>query len=326
MVCWPASWLVSWRYGAIHLARSTCTILVAALISLPRDQFTFYDGLFTLIAVHSPIWWIIIFRALSDRERKGINWTFFWSCVVLLLWLSLDLVLWISGRDMPGADCDSLNFKDYAAWVLLPLSIPGATWLSVDIVSFASSILLFLLLWRLHHIRYTQLAEANTPRAPDTEPRPSGNDPQPPEEILFIFPSWLDNDLPWPLLVLIIPEYWAWSRQLLIWSVEPGYSFTYGQLLSVLSITPGDFSVYRLVKEAEKGAYLRIATAVASDWVFLLFGYDYADRMNRKCLGDRLAIPRRKLDNYGRTKPAEDAPDPGAQTTRYDRDPTPAGI
>jgi hypothetical protein len=81
-----------------------------------------------------------------------------------------------------------------------------------------------------------------------------------------------------------------------------------------------------LIKEAEKGAYLRIATAVASDWVFLLFGYDYAERMNRKCLGDRLAIPRRKLDKYGRTKPAKDAPDPGAQTTRHDRDPTPAGI
>ncbi|KAJ7816787.1 hypothetical protein B0H13DRAFT_2459657 [Mycena leptocephala] len=291
--------------GLLLTLLQTFVLLASAVISLPRGQLGFYDGLFTLVVAHSPILWNAIYLGLHSRYNspkdkapgdKANYFTPILSFVVFLLWVSLDLQLWFYSQKnkVPDANCDSLSFKDYVIWVAVPLITPGATWLSVDPISFTTAFAVFGLLFYLHNLRYTQFARVNNNNLP-------------------IIPHFLvNNDRPWPFLLPLISQYWAWSCQLVIWSVEPGYSFTYGQTASVLAAVVSVYPVYQLIREANKIDYLR---TVASDCVFLAFGHSRAARINGKYLRNSLIIPPRtalqeevhRLDSPSDARP----PDPG---------------
>ncbi|KAF7343182.1 hypothetical protein MVEN_01749400 [Mycena venus] len=259
-------------------------LLLGTLVSSVRGQLTFYDGLFTLVAVHSPILWYILFRGFYSMSRcrpvdKARHFTPLLSSAVALLWISLDLVLWFKGpKKLLGDNCDSLTFKDYMVWVVIPLSTPGATFLSVDVVFFTLNTFGFTSLWLLHKVRYTRLARVSDSRQFDTISLP---------------PLWtrLINGR---YFFFAISPYWAWSFQLEIWAVEPGYVFTYGQSLSIIAAAMSVIPVLKLIMQFNKEDYLQMCTDVASHWVFLIFGSNAA-RINTKYLQDRLTIPPHKL-------------------------------
>jgi hypothetical protein len=96
------------------------------MLSVVRGQLTFFDGLFTLTVVHSPITWYILW--INGHEIYGwareaprhISVNAVLCFAVVFGWLSLNLVVWFKGRRFPGKNCGSIGFTDYLLNIVLP--------------------------------------------------------------------------------------------------------------------------------------------------------------------------------------------------------------
>jgi hypothetical protein len=111
------------------------------MVSIVRDQLTFFDGLFTLIVVHSPIAWYIVWiniRKIYPWSRslgKAIPFNPVLCFALVCGWISLNLVVWFNGRKFPRDNCGPMSFKVYLRDVFLP-SLPIPIDASIPIVLF----------------------------------------------------------------------------------------------------------------------------------------------------------------------------------------------
>jgi hypothetical protein len=96
------------------------------MLSVVRGQLTFFDGLFTLTVVHSPITWYILWinghkiYGWAREAPRCISVNAVLCFAVVFGWLSLNLVVWFKGRRFPGENCGSIGFMDYLLNVVLP--------------------------------------------------------------------------------------------------------------------------------------------------------------------------------------------------------------
>jgi hypothetical protein len=109
-------------------------IVLCTLVSIVRDQLSFFDGLFTLRVAHSPIAWYILWMNGRDlyfwirrRDKAKQNAIPANPVVCLALvcgWISLNLVAWFNGRKFTNDNCGSMSFKDYFLSVVVFQSYP----------------------------------------------------------------------------------------------------------------------------------------------------------------------------------------------------------
>jgi hypothetical protein len=105
-------------------------IVLCTLISIVRDQLYFFDGLFTLIVVHSPIAWYILWingRELYfwiRRRDKAIPANPFLCLALVCGWICLNLVVWFKGRKFPNENYGSTSFKVYMQSVVASQLMP----------------------------------------------------------------------------------------------------------------------------------------------------------------------------------------------------------
>jgi hypothetical protein len=139
--------------------------VLCTLIGIVRGQLTYFDGLFTLTVVHSPIVWYILWIDTVEvyswwrRREKGIAIAPFLCFVLPFGWVSLNLVVWFMGRKLPGYDCGSLSFNDYAATVLAPGLLRGKPAITFLLrLGLTSSLILIssYSLYCIHYIYYTR--------------------------------------------------------------------------------------------------------------------------------------------------------------------------
>ncbi|KAJ6522580.1 hypothetical protein B0H19DRAFT_1277272 [Mycena capillaripes] len=261
-------------------------IVLCTLISVVRDQLYFFDGLFTLIVVHSPIAWYILWVNASEvyswfRGRDRISANPLLCFVILCGWVSLHLVVWFKGRKFPGENCGSLSFKTYiqsvVAWQLLPTSpagMPGSITFSLSCASFI-----------MYHLHYS--AGGNR-QSPSNRPARKPVVKRVMALVYFVF-----THHQWPIYFLIFQSYYDWSFNLVVGSVEPGYSFTYGQSLSVVAAATSVYPVLKLLKQLPKWATNNpMGTSFKSELIFFWFGSgNLAAAINRKYYQNRLTLP-----------------------------------
>ncbi|KAJ7037969.1 hypothetical protein C8F04DRAFT_1256479 [Mycena alexandri] len=100
------------RTAIQNTAIQNIIMLLGTLISLSRGQLSFYDGLFALLVVHSPL---LVYSAFygfyTYYSRGGEKAALVSSLLIVLLSLSLDWVVY-KAREL-GATCDSLTLKHY---------------------------------------------------------------------------------------------------------------------------------------------------------------------------------------------------------------------
>ncbi|KAJ7364414.1 hypothetical protein DFH08DRAFT_930349 [Mycena albidolilacea] len=180
------------------------SIVLCTMLSVVRGQLTFFDGLFTLTVVHSPIAWYIIW--INGREIYGwareaprrISVNAVLCFAVVFGWLSLNLVVWFKGRRFPGENCGSIGFADYLLNVVLPATpiyslqtsiyfwAPGLGYIT-DFVVFG---------WVLYMLHFQSVGKRHT----------------------------------WLVFVYVFMSYFYWSFDMVVGLVEPGFNLSYGQL------------------------------------------------------------------------------------------------
>ncbi|KAJ6528126.1 hypothetical protein B0H19DRAFT_1274930 [Mycena capillaripes] len=93
----------------------------------------------------------------------------------------------------------------------------------------------------------------------------------------------------------IFVSYLDWSFALSVWWVEPGYSFTYGQSLSVVTATTSVYPVLKFLFELRKLKKEDLSCIFAhliSEFVFFFLGSgNWAKSINRKWFQNRLTLP-----------------------------------
>jgi hypothetical protein len=109
-------------------------IVLCTLISIIRDQLSFFDGLFTLTVADSPIAWYILWINGRDlyfwirrRDKAKQNAIPANPAVCLALvcgWISLNLVVWLKGRKFSNDSCGPMGFQDYFQSVVVFHSFP----------------------------------------------------------------------------------------------------------------------------------------------------------------------------------------------------------
>ncbi|KAJ7902224.1 hypothetical protein B0H13DRAFT_2335758 [Mycena leptocephala] len=94
-------------------------------------------------------------------------------------------------------------------------------------------------------------------------------------------------------------SYMEWSFELAVWLVEPGYSFTFGQSLSVVAAATSTYPVLKLLRkspiklrELTKEDLFGMYAHVMSEVVFLLLGRgNLAALISKKYFRNRLTLP-----------------------------------
>jgi hypothetical protein len=129
-------------------------IVLCTLISIVRDQLSFFDGLFTLTVAHSPIAWYILWingctlYFWIRRRDKAIPANPVLCLVLVCGWISLHLVVWFKGRKFPHDNCGSMSFKVYmksaVALQLVPTLLTGLPGSALIPISWGSYIILYL--------------------------------------------------------------------------------------------------------------------------------------------------------------------------------------
>ncbi|KAJ7915377.1 hypothetical protein B0H13DRAFT_2455968 [Mycena leptocephala] len=128
-------------------------IVLCTLISIVRDQLSFFDGLFTLTVAHSPIaWYILWINGCSlyfwiRRRHKVIPANPVLCLALVCGWISLHLVVWFKGRKFPHDNCGSMSFKVYmqsVALQLVPTLLTGLPATALIPISWGSYIILYL--------------------------------------------------------------------------------------------------------------------------------------------------------------------------------------
>ncbi|KAJ7777268.1 hypothetical protein B0H16DRAFT_1879370 [Mycena metata] len=291
VICWGS------QEDIAEALRSTLlqigAIVLCTLISLIRGQLYFLDGYFTLLVVHSPIAWYIVWINLrqiylwykgrkdkANREEENLKADKYIPFNPLLCftlvggWLALNLVVWFKGRNFPGEECPPLSFKHYVGVVLLPQLFP------VGFVPFTVSYVLVVCAFGSCIFRYRKQAAQIAQTTPSEWKKFSICVP-------FIF-----QHHKWPIYLLVVISYVMWVLQLSLFEVEPGFVFTYGQSLSVVAAATGSIPVIKLLWKARKLTktdLARILWALISDIVFC-FG---PSRINQRASGtrSRLTLP-----------------------------------
>ncbi|KAJ7493751.1 hypothetical protein FB451DRAFT_1215289 [Mycena latifolia] len=118
----------------------------------------------------------------------------------------------------------------------------------------------------------------------------------------------------WVIYLPIIYSYVNWSRfQLVVFSVEPGYAFTYGQSLSVMAAVPSLVSVFNLVLKLRLADLALGWRAFVSELLFLLIGNGpLAGSINEKYFHGQLVLP--PLESESFSLPFFHPPTPSAPT------------
>ncbi|KAJ7915361.1 hypothetical protein B0H13DRAFT_1872171 [Mycena leptocephala] len=265
-------------------------IVLCTLISIVRDQLYFFDGLFTFMVVHSPIAWYILWINGHElyfwirRREKAIPANPSLCLALVCGWISLNLVVWFKGRKFPNDNCGSMSFKVYFQSVVVSQWYPvHVNWLpNIGIIPFCS--ISYLIFWSRHdggNCRRSTNQLAVYKRA-------------------LLLLQFVFTRHKWLFYVLIINSYWNWSDSLSVWSVEPGYSFTYGQSLSVVAAATSVYPVFKLLiglRKLRTEDFSRIYFAFISELVFLFFGSgNLAAAINRKFFRKCLTLPPCEFD------------------------------
>ncbi|KAJ7682035.1 hypothetical protein DFH06DRAFT_1463885 [Mycena polygramma] len=112
---------------------------------------------------------------------------------------------------------------------------------------------------------------------------------------VLAFFKWFFTHCQWPLYITVSQSYYYWAFfGMAIDTVEPGYSFTYGQALSVVAAATSVIPVLRLLFNLKptKDAFLRICRDVRSEVAFLLLGSGSVARSaNKRFFKNRLTLP-----------------------------------
>ncbi|KAJ7777269.1 hypothetical protein B0H16DRAFT_1853707 [Mycena metata] len=296
IICWGS------QEDIAEALRSTLlqigAIVLCTLISLGRGQLFFLDGYFTLLVVHSPIAWYIVWINLrqiylwckgrknmanpEEEEKlkadKHIPFNPLLCFTLVGAWLALNLVVWFKGRNFPGDECAPLSFKQYASTAVLVQMIPRPrvpfginTCYAIAIPAFGSCI--------LHYRKQAALIAQSTPSEW--------------KKISTCVPFILQHHK-WPIYLVVLFSYVGWVLQLSLFKVEPGFVFTYGQSLSVVAAVTGSIPVIKLLWKARKLTKTDLAStyrALMSDILFCFFGAGtWASRINRG-FGSHLTLP-----------------------------------
>ncbi|KAJ7777267.1 hypothetical protein B0H16DRAFT_1853696 [Mycena metata] len=296
VICWGS------QEDIAEALRSTLlqigAIVLCTLISLGRGQLYFLDGYFTLLVVHSPIAWYIVWinlrqiylwykgrKNMADPEEeenlkadKHIPFNPLLCFTLVGAWFALNLVVWFKGRNFPGDKCPPLNFKQYTSKVLLPqltLDIryfPFAVWYTFIVCTFG-----------LCYFRYRKQAALIAQSTPSEWKNFSIGVP-------FIL-----QHHKWPIYLFVVACYVGWVTRLSLFGFEPGFTFTYGQSLSVVAAATGTIPVFKLLWKARKLTktdLARMLWALMSDILFCFIGVGpLASRINQRVFGSRLTLP-----------------------------------
>ncbi|KAJ7915380.1 hypothetical protein B0H13DRAFT_1872188 [Mycena leptocephala] len=271
-------------------------IVLCTLISIVRDQLSFFDGLFTLTVAPWYILWIngrdlYFWIRCRDRAKQNTIPANPVVCLALVCgWISLNLVVWLKGRKFSNDSCGSMSFQDYFQSVVVFHSFPLQVTVLPDMVVIplcGASYVIFCLRYYYEgkRRRLTNRLVAYKRAL-----------------LQFVF-----THHKWPLYIVILESYYDWSGFESVWWVEPGYSFTYGQDLEPsfqsLSVVAAATSVYPVLKlliglrKLRKEDFSRIYFSFFSELVFLFFGSgNRATAINRKFFRKRLTLPPCEFD------------------------------
>ncbi|KAJ6541011.1 hypothetical protein DFH09DRAFT_1368374 [Mycena vulgaris] len=256
------------------------SIVLCILISLGRGELTLFDGLFTLMVVHSPIAWYILLiniRGLySWRPAHGLPINAVLCFAIVCGWISLNLVVWFKGRTFPGHNCGSMTMKTYLGSVLL-----GQLVLVTGETTNPQVVALLCAIWICSCAMYERRLMGLW-LATETPNRPAWKRNW--LRFRFVFKHY-----PWLIYMPVIYSYIVWSLLLVVWRIEPGYSFSYGQSLSVMAAVPSLLSVLKLVSKLRFSDLNEIWRKFASDIIFLFLGDgEWAASINKNCFYGQL--------------------------------------
>ncbi|KAJ6521172.1 hypothetical protein DFH09DRAFT_1193103 [Mycena vulgaris] len=273
------------------------SIVLCTLISLGRGQLTFFDGQFTLTVSRSPIAWYLLWISLrqiyrrtrgeaaiccasSHTQYQQIHMNTVLCFAIVGGWISLNLVVWFKGRKFPGDDCGTMSFKTYFVSVVLRGSLPGLS--GIGGLRYTNALGGFLAVCLSVYVRRNgALAHRNN----------LGNFGTGINRI-FRLTRFTLNHHKWLIYTPVIYSYISWSGQLVLWWVEPGYNFTYGQSLSAMSAVPSVLLVLKLLRSLKKEDVTRVMTVFVSDIIFLLVGNgEWAASINRRHFRKKLLLP-----------------------------------
>ncbi|KAF7332852.1 hypothetical protein MVEN_02390200 [Mycena venus] len=202
-------------------------------------------------------------------------------------WISLNLVAWFKGRKFPGGDCGTMSFKTYFVSVVLKGSLPGLSGIGGLLYTnaFGGSLAacLCVYVWR-----NAALARGNNCNNYGTG-----------FIRIFRLTRFTANCHRWLIYTPVMYSYISWSGQLVLWWVEPEYSFTYGQSLSAMSVIPSVLSVLKLLRSLEKRDVTRAMMTFVSDIIFLFIGNgEWAASINKRYFDGRLPLPSTMQELY----------------------------
>ncbi|KAJ6565388.1 hypothetical protein B0H10DRAFT_1965712 [Mycena sp. CBHHK59/15] len=262
-------------------------------MSLGHGQLTFFDGQFTLTVARSPIAWYLLWIRLRQiyRWTRGRTQQIHMNTVLCFAivggWVSLNLVVWFKGRKFPGNDCGTMSFKTYFVSVVLQGSLPGLSGIGGLRFTNAGGGFLAVCLF-MYVLRNAALARRNNRGNFGTR-----------INRIFRLTRFTLNRHKWLIYTPVIYSYISWSGQLVVWWVEPGYNFTYGQSLSAMSVVPSVLPVLELLRSLKKGDLTRATTAFVSDIIFLLGGNgEWAASINRRYFRNQLLLPSTTWELY----------------------------
>ncbi|KAJ6522583.1 hypothetical protein B0H19DRAFT_1386613 [Mycena capillaripes] len=245
----------------------------------------FFDGHFTLLVVHSPIAWY----TLWINTREVYSWMRRWDkripantvlCFVMLCgWAILHPLVWVKGRKFPasGVDCGSLSFKVYLVNVVMS-SLPGASsFIQGDKLGATVSVF-WVLIYVQYFLRYT---------IPPARRR---------HRKRFSLTRFIFKHHTWPIYLAVVYSYYQWSTNLSVWWVEPGYSFTYGQSLSLVAAAVSAAPVLPLLvsklRKLRREDLHRMHIKFNSEFIFLWFGSgNLAVWINKQYFKNCLILP-----------------------------------
>ncbi|KAJ7122155.1 hypothetical protein C8R44DRAFT_981406 [Mycena epipterygia] len=290
------------------------SIVLCTLISLARHRLTFFDGLFTMAVVHSPIAWYILWikiRHCIDHWKSGRpqvaqhippspphtpttpNTPYIDTALCLAIvvgWIILHVLVWSKGRKFPGENCGVLSFKTYLLSVVGPQGIPGVGYFIGDGWALPLVIMapITAAIYFLRYYAHNQKLEHGRKR-------------------IFYSVHLIFKNHKWVFHILLLISYYSWSFLLVIWTIEPDYSFTYGQSLSAIAAVPSVLAVITLFAGLTREDLRRARLGLASQLVFLRHGNGKrASSINEKRFHNKLSlfIPEDGWDELPVTQPS----------------------
>ncbi|KAJ6532531.1 hypothetical protein B0H19DRAFT_1081579 [Mycena capillaripes] len=255
-------------------------------MSLGRGQLTFFDGQFTLTVAHSPITWYILWINIREiywwwmAQTEKVHMETVLCFAIVGGWISVNLVVWFKGRNIPGEDCGTMNFKTYFVLVVLTGSTPGLSSFGGPVVFGIGGGLLALCLLVYSSRSVSMDRRSNSATFGSGMLR------------IFRFIRFTLTHHKWLIYTTVIYSYISWAILLVVWTVEPDYDFTYGQALSALSAVPSVISLLKFLRGLKKEDIAAGIRCFLSDIIFLCFGDGQrAMHINEKYFDNKLQLP-----------------------------------